>query len=598
MANKNQKLTSFRQLTFFNLLLFVILLGVMEYFFLSAGVMLMDNFTRAAELGEAVLAAFVVLLALEMGLIFKLDNNKSKDHFLTPLLLTHLPWVLGLGLSFVVRYNLPDPHNFLLRKIEILFGLMWVTHVFTFCGWLLWRVRGNRKPVSLTFGLVAIFFFVGITVWTISCDISGDEPHYLLMAQNLIRHGNLDLTDGYQNKTYMEFYHRGDLEPQGLEHVVDGKRYSHHPLGPVLLVLPGFFLLGRLGAALTVALLAAWALYLSLRVLELTGAHGRALQAIGTVGLFSSPFLLFAGLVFPEIPTACLMGLTLLFVLQKRWFWLGLTLGVFLWMHNRNVLLVMPILAYLGVDLLTHKKDRWNEIKLLAAGFAIPVGLLAVYFHSIYGVWTPLGAHNEPFTSLFRLSHFWIGFFGLLLDQECGLWFYFAIFGMTLAGALMLWSSQNPLRYLVIWTFSFYFIFMSFYENLGLTPGTRYMVGVTPLLLFMLYHAFAKLKFNAWEVLTLVSFVGGVLINWILAVVPWMRYNKLEGENMMLKIFGNVLHMPLTASQPGFQAPVIDVHSYYISIFWVIVTIVLSIWFWRENKDNRQTAKSLVKPAR
>ncbi|HTA76678.1 MAG TPA: hypothetical protein VK791_05945, partial [bacterium] len=125
MANKNQKLTlDFRQLTFFNILLFVFLLGVMEYFFLSAGVMLFDNFTHAAELGEAVLAGFVILLILEMGLIFKLDNNKSKDHFLTPLLLTHLPWVLGLGLSFVVRYNLPDPHNFLLRKIEILFGFV------------------------------------------------------------------------------------------------------------------------------------------------------------------------------------------------------------------------------------------------------------------------------------------------------------------------------------------------------------------------------------------------------------------------------------------------------------------------------------------
>jgi len=76
-----------------------------------------------------------------------------------------------------------------------------------------------------------------------------------------------------------------------------------------------------------------------------------------------------------------------------------------------------------------------------------------------------------------------------------------------------------------------------------------------------------------------------------LAVVPWMRYNKLEGDNMMLKILGGILHMPLTASQPSFQAPVIDIHSYYISVFWVTVTIVLSIWFWRENKDNRQVAK-------
>jgi hypothetical protein len=195
-----------------------------------------------------------------------------------------------------------------------------------------------------------------------------------------------------------------------------------------------------------------------------------------------------------------------------------------------------------------------------------------------------LGAHNESFTSLFRVNHFWIGLLGLLLDQECGLWFHFAIFGMAFAGALALGSSKNPLRFLVLGTFTFYFLFMAFYENLGLTPGTRYFVGVTPFLLFMLYFAFDRLKFSMWEILTLVSFVGGVLINWILAVIPWMRYNKLEGQNMMLKTLGGILHVDLMAGQPAFQAAVITQQSYNIAIFWFIITIGLSFWFWRENK--------------
>lgn len=587
MANKTgEPLTlTFRQLTLFNLVLFVLITLAMEYFVIAVGQVLFMNYPNPVGLGEIALVCFVLLLVFESRLVFQLDGKHGRAHYLTPLLLTHLPWFLGLALPLVMHMTFPEPHNFLFRKVEILLGLMWVTHIFVFSGWLLWRVRHNGEPVSYTFGMVAVFFFVGITLWTTQCDLSGDEPHYLLMAHNLIYHGNLDLAQAYQNKEYAEFYHRGDLEPQGLDHVVDGRHYSFHPLGPVLLVLPGFFLLGRLGAAVTMALLTALALYLSLLALELTGARGRAFRAVATVGLFSSPFLLFAGLVFPEIPTACLIALSLCLVLEKRWFWLGLTLGVFLWMHNRNALLVIPILVFLGIELWNHPKNRWNEIKLLAAGVAIPTALLAVYFYVIYGVWTPLGAHNEPFTSLFRLSHFWVGFFGLVLDQECGLWFYFAIFGMTLAGGLMLMSSKNPLRHLVVWTFVFYYLFMCFYENLGLTPGTRYMVGVTPLMLFMLYHAFAKLKFSAWEILTLVSFVGGTLINWVLAVVPWMRYNKLDGENMMLKVLGGIVHLPLTESQPAFQAAVISSHSYYISIFWFSVTVVLSVWFWRENKN-------------
>jgi hypothetical protein len=125
---------------------------------------------------------------------------------------------------------------------------------------------------------------------------------------------------------------------------------------------------------------------------------------------------------------------------------------------------------------------------------------------------------------------------------------------------------------------------MAFYENLGLTPGTRYFVSVTPLMLFMLYYAFDKLKFSLWEILTLFSFVGGVLINWALAVIPWMRYNKLEGESMLLKTLGGVLHLNLVAGQPAFQAAVITTQSYAIAGFWFVVTIGLSFWFWRENK--------------
>src|SRR5258708_8541212 len=119
------------------------------------------------------------------------------------------------------------------------------------------------------------------------------------MAYSVIHDGDLDRSNNYQNFDYQNFYGRGMLEPQALEHIIDGKRYSHHPLGPVLLILPGFALLGRLGASLTMALLAALALYLTLRVMEETGAKGLPLWATGAIGLFSSPLFLFSGLIYP-----------------------------------------------------------------------------------------------------------------------------------------------------------------------------------------------------------------------------------------------------------------------------------------------------------
>jgi hypothetical protein len=58
-----------------------------------------------------------------------------------------------------------------------------------------------------------------------------------------------------------------------------------------------------------------------------------------------------------------------------------------------------------------------------------------------------------------------------------------------------------------------------------------------------------------------------------------MRYNRLNGENWVLKIAGNFLHVNLTQGTPSFLTPVINWQSYAISIFWVVVTIGGTIWY-------------------
>ncbi|HTC19729.1 MAG TPA: hypothetical protein VK859_02705 [bacterium] len=563
----------------------LLLLGEMiaGYFFLGGSDFIQQNRFEWLLAGAFL---YAVLLTAQMLLMGWMTQEKGIAKLLQGTVVAHSPWLLGFGWPMVERLNLPEPHNFTLRKFQILLGVIVVTHLFLFARLLLSGSYNKGWKNSKIFGLVAAVLFTGTTLWTASvCDPSGDEPHYLLMAYSLIHDGDLDLSNNYANKDYEQFYHRGVLEPQGLEHVVDGKRYSHHPLGPVLLILPGFLIAGRLGAALTMALLAALALYLTIRVLEETGAKGWVLHATGIVGLFSSPLLLFSGLIFPEIPTACLVALSLLLFIRKKWAWLGLCLGLMLWMHNRNVLIIIPFLFFVLFEILKDKKNRMAEAGKFAIGFGAPITLLVVYFYCLYGVLTPLGAHNEPFTSLFRLSHFWDGFFGLLLDQECGLWFHFPIFGMAVTGGVLLWRSRNPLGHAVVGVLIFYYLFMSFYENLGLTPATRYWVGVTPLLLVALYPALERIKkWEGWAWLTVLSLAVGVFVNWLLAAVPWMRYNKLNGENWILKIAGSFLHLPLTSMNPAFQAPVVEAKSYLMSAVTMAITFGLCFWFLKDKK--------------
>ncbi len=457
---------------------------------------------------------------------------------------------------------------------------MWVVHLFLFTGWLLRRIGKEPGQFSLRFGWAALYFLLGLTLWTTQCDLSGDEPHYLLMGYSLLHDGDLDLANQYQNRDYFQYYHRGLLEPQGLDHFVDGKIFSYHPLGPVLLVLPGFAMMGRLGAALTMALLAALALFWTLRIMEETGATGCPLRAVGWVGLFSSPVLLFAGLIYPEVPTALLVSLALWLFLKKQWGWLGLDLGAMLWMHNRNVLLVIPLILLLIWEVWTSEKKRWKALGMGLVGFLVPALVLALYFLRVYGVFTPLGAHHEPFASLFPLSRFFIGFFGLILDQECGLWFHFPIFTLCVAGGILLFTSRNPLRRLVLGSFGFFYIFMCFYENLGLTPAARYMVGVTPLMMVILYPVFEKIRWNdLWFRLSMALFGIGILVNGLLAAVPWMRYNRLQGENWIVKLAGERIGLPLTQWEPAFHATPIQFKSYVLSAFWVVACISLTAWF-------------------
>ena len=57
---------------------------------------------------------------------------------------------------------------------------------------------------------------------------SGDEPHYLVIAQSLWRDGDLKIENNHQRGDYREYFSR-DLEPHYLTRGADGEIYSIHP---------------------------------------------------------------------------------------------------------------------------------------------------------------------------------------------------------------------------------------------------------------------------------------------------------------------------------------------------------------------------------
>ena len=67
---------------------------------------------------------------------------------------------------------------------------------------------------------------------------SGDEPHYLVIAQSLWRDGDLKIENNHTRGDYREYFNRPDLAPHFLRRGVDEEIYSVHPIGMPVLVAP------------------------------------------------------------------------------------------------------------------------------------------------------------------------------------------------------------------------------------------------------------------------------------------------------------------------------------------------------------------------
>jgi hypothetical protein len=64
---------------------------------------------------------------------------------------------------------------------------------------------------------------------------SGDEPHYLVIAQSLWRDGDFLIENNHERKDYAEYFGR-DLDPHYLTRGRNGEIYSIHPVGMPLLM--------------------------------------------------------------------------------------------------------------------------------------------------------------------------------------------------------------------------------------------------------------------------------------------------------------------------------------------------------------------------
>ncbi len=266
----------------------------------------------------------------------------------------------------------------------------------------------------------------------------GDEPHYLMVAESLLRDHDLSLEKDYAEARYLAF-HDYPLEPHYRVRGKGGEIYSLHAVGLSLLILPAYALGGYSAASLFMALLAVALAYEIRELLRAGSGNDGLAEGLGWAVALSPPLIHYVGLVFTEVPAALVVAFALRRVRRGgagTALAIGLVIACLPWLNVRYVLLGAILLAY-GLLVRPGLRER---VALLAPVAASAVGIVAYHF-ILYGFLSPGRVYGRrPELSLGTLPE---GLPGLLLDQEFGLLVYAPVFALALPGFIQHWRKDR-----------------------------------------------------------------------------------------------------------------------------------------------------------
>ena len=404
---------------------------------------------RAARFGGRAIAAAILALALWLSAaVFAPVSNEGSAAWLTAV----PPWQ-ALAAAFaasllVVAWRPPQSLFALLPLAAILLPwvpgldagliyagpmivLIWAAAIVLGWGPALWRPLARCGCATSPNRATAAAFLIAIAstslaAWRVAPMIpGGDEPHYLIITQSLLKDGDLRIENNHAQRDYAA-YASGQLEPQYLTRGKDGAIYPVHAPGLPALVAPAFALAGYQGAIVFLIIVMALASALVWRLAWIaTGEIGSAWFGWAAVAA-SCTWTFQSFLVFPDAMGAAALacGVWLILRLDLRSepaplliAAVGAALALLPWLHTRFAL----IAAGLGLMIVLRLYRGEGGARRIALFLAPPMLAAAAWFamfQLIYGTPSPIAQWGD--TSDSRMSFIYSGLSGLLFDQQFG----------------------------------------------------------------------------------------------------------------------------------------------------------------------------------
>ena len=313
----------------------------------------------------------------------------------------------------------------------VLLGLAASVSAAPFVGKLFPRLGGWPPPALflacvLVYGVFGLRHVGGLTA-------SGDEPHYLLMAQSLWKEGDLELRDNVARGDYRDYF-PGTLSPHWGSPRVDGRPFPAHSPGLPLLLAPVYALGGRAACVGLFALLAA-ALVREVRALAFRATGDPTSALLAAVAVAGPPVFYYAFHLYTELPSALALALSLRILTGAPGIsgavGAALATSFLPWLHLKMI----PAAAVLGVIAVLRLRGRSRAAFVVVAALAAIA--FAGYYQWVFGMPTPLAVYGggvppDSATSPVRAAA------GLLLDRSFGLLPHAPVFLLALAGLPLL----------------------------------------------------------------------------------------------------------------------------------------------------------------
>lgn len=458
--------------------------------------------------------------------------------------------------------------------------------------------RLPERPAAVFFWLPFVVY-AALVPWTSEQrQPSGDEPYYLLLTHSLAYDLDARLANNYADEDWRRFTDRR-VRPQPGDPVgPDGEIYSRHNLTLPLVLAPAYRLLGRAGAQLILAALAALLAWQTLRLARhyTPDRPGEGLVAYGIASL-APPLVIFSGQVWVEVPAALLTALALdrLCVFSRSrargdLAALGLLAVALVALKLRFALIAVPLALIAWWRSGRSPKLLFGSLATLASALAG----VAIYNQTVYGNplkiyrWAEIsGLHRNPPIDFVK------GALGLFFDCGFGLFAVSPIWALLLAAVPhLLLTQRRILTDLVALFFPYWLVLIPRSEWYGgFSPPFRYGLVALPLLTIALVPLLRHRRRGGARLLVAVLAAATALLTVCWLAVPGWAYNLADGRNHLLDLLSLEIGADVARFFPSFVRPRLA------SWLWPIAALVAinGLWWLRRPRvAAAPTAASLL----